>query len=72
MLIFQNNGLGIVRLLHLINMIGEDHILEIRPLGSYVPANWPSEYVKLARTKKLGKRQRAQLSRSPGIVVNLE
>ena len=72
MLIFQNNGLGIVILLHLINMIGEDHILEIRPLGSYVPANWPSEYVKLARTKKLGKRQRAQLSRSPGIVVNLE
>jgi len=71
-LIFKNNGLGIVRLLRLINMIGEDHILEIRPLGTYVSEDWPSEYVKLARSKKLGKHQRAQLSRSPGIVVNLE
>ncbi len=70
MLIVKNNGLGIVRLLHLIDMIGEDHVLEIRALGSYVPSDWPSEYVKLARTKKLGKRQRAQLSRSPGIAVN--
>jgi len=72
MLIFKNNGLGVVRLLRLIETIGEDHILEIRPLGSYVPSDWPSEYVKLARTKKLGKRQRAQLSRSPGIIMNLE
>jgi hypothetical protein len=72
MLIFKNNGLGVVRLLRLIDIIGEDHVLEIRPLGSYVPSDWPPEYVKLARTKKLGKRQRAQLSRSPGIAVNLE
>jgi hypothetical protein len=49
--------------------IGEDHILDIRPLGTYVSSDWPSEYVKLAPTKKLGKRQRAQLSRSPGIEV---
>jgi hypothetical protein len=70
MLIFKNNGLGIVRLLRLIETIGEDHILEIRPLGSYVPSDWPSEYMKLARTEKLGKRQRAQLSQSPGIEVN--
>ncbi len=69
-LIFKNNGLGVVRLLRLLDVIGEDHVLEIRPLGSYVLSDWPSEYVKLARTKKLGKRQRAQLSQSPGIEVN--
>jgi len=68
-LIFKNNGLGIVRLLQLLHTIGEDSILDVRPLGSYVPSNWPTEYVKLARTKKLGKRQRAQLLRSPGIEV---
>jgi hypothetical protein len=70
MLIFQNNGLGIVRLLRLLDIIGEDHILEIRALGTYISSDWPSEYVKAARTEKLGKRQRAQLSQSPGIEVN--
>ncbi len=68
LLIFRNNGLGAVRALQLIEKLSERNILDIRALGgSILLSAFPTEYRKLAGAKKLGKRQRARLLRSPGV-----
>jgi len=71
-LIFRNDGLGAVRLLQLVNKMGRDSILEIRPLGTYLlGGEFPSEYRELARSRKLGRRQRVRLLRSPGLEAKI-
>ena len=63
----ENNRLGIVQLLHLLNRIGEDKLLDAHPLDHRLVYDYPKEYFKLAARRKIGRKQRKALFKEPGV-----
>jgi hypothetical protein len=63
----ENNRLGIVQLLHLLNRIGEDKLLDAHPLDHRLVYDYPKEYFKLAARRKIGRKQRKTLFKEPGV-----
>jgi hypothetical protein len=63
----KNNRLGIVKLLHLLNRIGEDKLLDAYPLHDTLVYDYPKEYFKLAAKRKIGYKQRKVLFKEPGV-----
>jgi len=63
----ENNRLGIVELLHLLNRIGEDKLLEAHRLDHNLVFDYPKEYFKLAARRKIGRKQRKALFKEPGV-----
>lgn len=68
--IVENNGLGVVKLLRLINYLGEDRVLRVAPLAEDV-YRWPEEYKKLAQKRKLGRHETAQLYIRQGVELSV-
>jgi hypothetical protein len=62
-----NSGLGVVRLLHLVNHLGQDRLLEVRPCDASGIYAYPREYFRLARQRKIGRKQSKSLSKQPGV-----
>jgi hypothetical protein len=63
----ENNRLGIVRLLHLINQIGEDKLLDAHPLDHKLVYEYPEAYFKLGRQRKIGWKQKKALFKESGV-----
>jgi hypothetical protein len=63
----SNNRLGIVKLLHLLNHIGENRLLEAHPLHATLVFEYPRQYFRLAKQRKIGWKQRKALSKEPGV-----
>ena len=63
----ENNRLGIVKLLHLLDHIGEDKLQEAHPLHDKLVYDYPEEYFKLGKQRKIGWKQRKALFKEPGV-----
>jgi hypothetical protein len=63
----KNNRLGIVKLLHLLDHIGEDKLLDARPVHDKLIYDYPRDYFKLAARRKIGYKQRKALFKEPGV-----
>jgi hypothetical protein len=73
-IIVKNNGLGVVRLLHLIRQLDagkrRKSTLTTRLLGNPVlPSAFPTNYRNKAKQRKLGRRERERLKGQPGVEV---
>jgi hypothetical protein len=67
-LIVPNTALGVVKLLQVLKNIGDDRVLDMRPLPSLHMhvASWPKEYHALAN-RRVGRRMSIRLSRQLGV-----
>ena len=63
----ENNRLGIVRLLHLINQIGEDGLRDAYPVHDKLIYEYPEAYFKLGRQRKIGWKQKKALLKESGV-----